>query len=61
MKDASGTDSLCTSTRPSGAVERVAGGILAALCEPREQESRGRGYVDLDAWRDAQAGNAAHR
>ena len=43
------------------AVERVAGGILAALGEAREQESRGRGCVDLDAWRDAQAGNAAHR
>ena len=42
-------------------VECISGGILPALGEPREQESRGRGHVDLDAWRDAQAGNAAHR
>ncbi len=44
-----------------GAMERVPGGVLPALGETGEQEPRRRCRIDLDAWRNAQACNAAHK
>ena len=43
-----------------GPVEGVAGRVLPALGDAREQQPRGRGRVDLDAWRDAYACDTAH-